>query len=79
MSINLKLDTNAALEHKEAAEFSASPMFTDSQHHQAAILKLRYINDDLGKLTHRSGIRSSKPPTQEEPKAKKEKFFLATP
>ncbi|GBL96550.1 hypothetical protein AVEN_229978-1 [Araneus ventricosus] len=79
MSINSKSATNAALEHKEAAKFSASPMFTDCQHHQAAISKLRYISEDLNKLTHRSGIRSSKPLTREEPKSKREKFFLATP
>ncbi|GBN99609.1 hypothetical protein AVEN_169500-1 [Araneus ventricosus] len=72
MSINSKSATNAASEHKEAAEFSASPMFTDCQLHHTAISQLRYHKEDLSK-THRSGIRTSRPLTREEPKKNKNK------
>ncbi|GBM11419.1 hypothetical protein AVEN_249158-1 [Araneus ventricosus] len=79
MSINSQSATNAASMHNEAAEFSVSPMFTDCHNHHAAISKLRYINEDLRKLTPRSGIRSSNPLKREEPKAKRANFSLATP
>ncbi|GBN83510.1 hypothetical protein AVEN_266031-1 [Araneus ventricosus] len=76
---NSKSATNAASEHKEAAEFSASPMFTDCQLHHTAISQLRYHKEDLSKTYSSLGHQDVKATHLRRAKIKKAESISCNP